>query len=129
MGAELNNITGKINRESTGELLYRLSGRWSDKMWLQCAKLDEKILLFDAKTANIAPKITTEISDQEELESRRLVVDNIYIYVFFFFEQMESDTLVYFKGCGNWYQRLYCSQSYKLLRLKRIELKKTSEYC
>ncbi|KAF9981177.1 hypothetical protein BGZ65_004237 [Modicella reniformis] len=65
-----NGIAGKIKRISTGEVLYEISGKWSDELYI--TKKGNKEILFDAKTAKILPKIVTDEPDQDEIESRRL---------------------------------------------------------
>ncbi|KAG0338239.1 hypothetical protein BG004_007302 [Podila humilis] len=67
-----NSIAGKIKRESTGEVLYEISGKWSDEIFIKEATSSNKEMFFDAKTAKIHPKIITPEESQEENESRRL---------------------------------------------------------
>ncbi|GJJ74396.1 oxysterol-binding protein-related protein 8 [Entomortierella parvispora] len=65
-----NSIAGKIKRISTGEVLYDISGKWSDEIFI--TKKGVKDVFFDAKTAKIHPKIIAPECEQEENESRRL---------------------------------------------------------
>ncbi|KAF9150820.1 hypothetical protein BG015_007343 [Linnemannia schmuckeri] len=60
----------KIKRISTGEVLYEISGKWSDELYI--TEKGEKRIYFDAKTAKIHPKIIAPEDQQEENESRRL---------------------------------------------------------
>ncbi|KAG0234453.1 hypothetical protein BGX31_004556 [Mortierella sp. GBA43] len=66
-----NCIAGKIKRISTGEILYDISGKWSDELYI-AKKGNNKEPFFDAKTAAIQPKIVASEEEQEEHESRRL---------------------------------------------------------
>lgn len=66
-----NSVSGKVKRESTGEVLYEISGQWSNEIFIKMAKGSSKNMFFDVKTAVIHPKIVEEIKDQEEMESRR----------------------------------------------------------
>ncbi|EGF81032.1 hypothetical protein BATDEDRAFT_88099 [Batrachochytrium dendrobatidis JAM81] len=71
-GCERNAIAGKIKRESTGEILYKVSGCWSEQIWLQSTKSGDKRMIFDAISSALVPKQVADILDQEEFESRRL---------------------------------------------------------
>ncbi|KAI8923433.1 hypothetical protein BC831DRAFT_471286 [Entophlyctis helioformis] len=71
-GSEANAIAGKLKRESTGEVLYKIAGKWSDQMWLHAPKSDKTNLLFDAHNAKSAQMLVEETAAQEEFESRRL---------------------------------------------------------
>ncbi|KAF9089596.1 hypothetical protein BGX23_006562 [Mortierella sp. AD031] len=65
-----NAIGGKIKRISTGEVLYDISGKWSDEIYI--SEKGGKEVFFDAKTAKIHPKIVAAEEQQEANESRRL---------------------------------------------------------
>ncbi|KAF8985097.1 hypothetical protein BGZ46_005880 [Entomortierella lignicola] len=65
-----NSIAGKIKRISTGEVLYEISGKWSDEIYI--TKKGNKEIFFDVKTAKIHPKIVAPEEEQEANESRRL---------------------------------------------------------
>ncbi|KAF9187587.1 hypothetical protein BGZ51_003441 [Haplosporangium sp. Z 767] len=65
-----NGISGKIKRESTSEVLYEISGKWSDVIIIK--KGLKKDTLFDVKAAKIHPKIVAPEDKQEVNESRRL---------------------------------------------------------
>ncbi|KAF9979917.1 hypothetical protein BGZ75_009070 [Mortierella antarctica] len=65
-----NSIAGKIKRISTGEVLYDISGKWSDEIYI--TKKGNKEVFFDAKTAQIHPKIVAPEEEQDVNESRRL---------------------------------------------------------
>ncbi|KAG0312075.1 hypothetical protein BGZ99_009734 [Dissophora globulifera] len=65
-----NSIGGKIKRISTGEVLYDISGKWSDEIYITKRGIRET--LFDAKTAKIQPKTLAPEDKQEPNESRRL---------------------------------------------------------
>jgi hypothetical protein len=73
-----NGIKGKIKKISTGEVLYELSGIWSETIFIQkpkvgmmgAAPVQEKF--FDVATASIHQKLVQPEASQEEFESRRL---------------------------------------------------------
>ncbi|KAI1315119.1 hypothetical protein EDD11_001266 [Mortierella claussenii] len=65
-----NGIAGKIKRESTGETLFEISGKWSDEIYIK--KGTKKDVLFDVKASRIHPKIIAPEDQQEPNESRRL---------------------------------------------------------
>ncbi|RUS19174.1 hypothetical protein BC937DRAFT_87889 [Endogone sp. FLAS-F59071] len=67
-----NSVFGKIKRESTDELLYEISGRWSDVMFIKMHRATNKNPLLDVTKAKIHPKIVAPESEQEANESRRL---------------------------------------------------------
>ncbi|GAA5814643.1 hypothetical protein MFLAVUS_008142 [Mucor flavus] len=67
-----NSVSGKVKRESTGEVLYEISGQWSNEIFIKMAKGSSKNMFFDVKTAVIHPMIVQDIPDQQEIESRRL---------------------------------------------------------
>lgn len=67
-----NGVSGKITDESTGEVLYTISGKWTEVMYIQRGKNGEKQVLFDASKTPIHPKTVPAESDQEQFESRRL---------------------------------------------------------
>ncbi|KAG0005399.1 hypothetical protein BGZ79_005024 [Entomortierella chlamydospora] len=67
-----NIIHGKIKRESAGEHLYDISGKWSDEIYIKKHNAKEKDVLFDVKASRIHPKIVAPEEQQEPIESRRL---------------------------------------------------------
>ncbi|TPX57491.1 hypothetical protein SpCBS45565_g08191 [Spizellomyces sp. 'palustris'] len=67
-----NGIKGKVKRESSGEVLYTLGGKWTDVMYLSKGTTSDKIPIFDAHSAKIYPKVVAPEAEQEEFESRRL---------------------------------------------------------
>ncbi|KAI9024897.1 hypothetical protein CLU79DRAFT_745312 [Phycomyces nitens] len=69
---QYNVLVGKIKKESTGEVLYEISGQWSNEIFIKSVKSSTKVSLFDVKTAPIQPKTVAPESIQAENESRRL---------------------------------------------------------
>lgn len=69
---QYNSVSGKVKKESTGEVLYEISGQWSNEIFIKMAKASNKTLFFDVKTSSIHPKVVPDIANQEDLESRRL---------------------------------------------------------
>ncbi|CAG8715597.1 25234_t:CDS:2 [Dentiscutata erythropus] len=67
-----NSIYGKIKRESTGECLYEITGKWSDIMHIKNLTTGKKEVLFSVQESKIYPKIVAPEEEQEENESRRL---------------------------------------------------------
>ncbi|KAI9143827.1 hypothetical protein BKA69DRAFT_1059245 [Paraphysoderma sedebokerense] len=71
-----NAIGGKIKRMSTNEILYELSGKWTDILYIK--KVQKKNAdpnpqeFFNALTARIHPKVVLPEDKQEVYESRRL---------------------------------------------------------
>ncbi len=67
-----NAIFGEIKNESTGEVLYELTGKWNEVMEIKDVRTGKKSVFFDAFTAKpVAPKVRP-IEEQGEFESRRL---------------------------------------------------------
>ncbi|CAO3668049.1 unnamed protein product [Rhizopus stolonifer] len=69
---QYNSVYGKVKKESTGEVLYEISGQWSSEIYIKMAKASNKNLFFDVKSSNIHPKVVEDIENQEKMESRRL---------------------------------------------------------
>ncbi|KAI8092953.1 uncharacterized protein BX664DRAFT_328581 [Halteromyces radiatus] len=67
-----NSLVGKIKKESTQEVLYEISGQWSNEIYIKNYKTSQKDVLFDAKTAVAVPKTVLPEDQQKEYESRRL---------------------------------------------------------
>ncbi|KAL0088625.1 hypothetical protein F4703DRAFT_1734520 [Phycomyces blakesleeanus] len=69
---QYNVLVGKIKKESTGEVLYEISGQWSNEIFIKSVKSSTKTSLFDVSTAPIRQKTVAPESIQAENESRRL---------------------------------------------------------
>ncbi|KAI9487522.1 MAG: hypothetical protein EXX96DRAFT_553596 [Benjaminiella poitrasii] len=69
---QYNSVSGKVKKESTDEVLYEISGQWSNEIFIKMAKASNKSLFFDVKSSSIHPKIIEDIIYQDPLESRRL---------------------------------------------------------
>ncbi|KAG4303364.1 hypothetical protein PCANB_000263 [Pneumocystis canis] len=67
-----NVILGKIKRESTGEVLYEISGKWDEEMIIKDVKTGESSVLFDATDSTYTQPIVRPEYEQEDRESRRL---------------------------------------------------------
>ncbi|OAA32668.1 Oxysterol-binding protein [Moelleriella libera RCEF 2490] len=68
-----NAIGGVIKKESTGEVLYELSGLWSEEMFIKDVKqTGHKEMFFNATTSKPSPPKVRPIAEQEERESQRL---------------------------------------------------------
>lgn len=67
-----NAIAGDIKTISTGKVLYEISGKWNGVIEIEDVKTKKKWVLFDANTAEPIPPKVRPISEQGELESRRL---------------------------------------------------------
>ncbi|SAM09300.1 hypothetical protein [Absidia glauca] len=65
-------VVGKIKKGSTGEVLYDISGTWTNELFIKPVKGKVKESLFAVKGAVIHPKIVEPEAAQEENESRRL---------------------------------------------------------
>jgi oxysterol-binding protein-related protein 8 len=66
-----NMLCGVIKRESTGEKLYELSGKWSEILYIKDCKTSEKREFFNALKAKIIPKDCPPLEKQDWNESRR----------------------------------------------------------
>ncbi|OBZ85163.1 Oxysterol-binding C23B6.01c [Choanephora cucurbitarum] len=65
-------VSGVIKRESTGEILYEISGQWSNEIYIKKVEATNQTVLFDVKASSIHPKIVASVEKQEPKESRRL---------------------------------------------------------
>ncbi|KAG4305240.1 hypothetical protein PORY_001410 [Pneumocystis oryctolagi] len=76
-----NVIVGKIKRESSGEVLYEVSGKWDEEMIIKnIKKTGESSILFDATDSTYTQPIVRPEYEQEDRESRKLwskVIDAI----------------------------------------------------
>ncbi|GAB1310086.1 Oxysterol-binding protein OBPa [Madurella fahalii] len=67
-----NAIGGTIKDDNTGEILYELSGLWSEEMSIKNMKTGQKEMFFNALRAKPSPPICRPIEEQDERESQRL---------------------------------------------------------
>ncbi|KAJ3479535.1 hypothetical protein NLG97_g8296 [Lecanicillium saksenae] len=67
-----NAVGGVIKRESTGEVLYEISGMWHEEMFLKDMTTGHKEMFFDATHAKPSNPQARPIPEQEERESQRL---------------------------------------------------------
>ncbi|OAA43181.1 Oxysterol-binding protein [Metarhizium rileyi] len=67
-----NAIGGVIKRESTGQVLYELSGLWSDEMFIKDVQTGHKDTFFNAVTSKPSSPKVRPLAEQEERESQRL---------------------------------------------------------
>ncbi|PNP42781.1 hypothetical protein TGAMA5MH_05524 [Trichoderma gamsii] len=72
VGGTYNAIGGVIKRESTGEVLYELSGLWSEEMYIKDMTTGHREMFFDANKSKPSPPLARPIAEQEERESQRL---------------------------------------------------------
>lgn len=72
VGGTYNAIGGTIKNDKTGEVLYELSGLWSEEMFIKDCKTGQKKVLFDATHAKHAVPLTRPIEEQADRESQRL---------------------------------------------------------
>ncbi|KAI1005852.1 Oxysterol-binding protein-like protein [Podosphaera aphanis] len=71
-GGAYNLIGGTIKNDSTGEILYEISGLWSGEMTIKDTKTGKKSVLFDATKARPTPPLVRPLEEQDEHESQRL---------------------------------------------------------
>ncbi|KAH8657631.1 hypothetical protein BGZ60DRAFT_135351 [Tricladium varicosporioides] len=71
-GGTYNAIGGTIKNDKTGEVLYELSGMWSNEMWIKDLKTGKKEMIFDATRAKHTPPIVRPLEEQEDRESQKL---------------------------------------------------------
>ncbi|KAF7729849.1 hypothetical protein EC973_003583 [Apophysomyces ossiformis] len=69
---QYNSLSGRVKKESTGEVLFEISGQWSGEIFLKMPKASGKSPLFDVKTAVVIPKQVEPESNQKLNESRRM---------------------------------------------------------
>ena len=67
-----NAIGGTIKRESTGEVLYELSGMWNGEMFITDVLTKKRTLLYDAKAVKPTPPTVRPLEEQSERESQKL---------------------------------------------------------
>ncbi|PUU81904.1 hypothetical protein B9Z19DRAFT_1099521 [Tuber borchii] len=67
-----NAIGGFIKRESTGEVLYEITGSWNGEMFIKDVLTGKRDLLFDATNANPTPPAVRPLSEQDDRESQKL---------------------------------------------------------
>jgi hypothetical protein len=72
-----NAIGGKISRISTGEVLYNLSGKWSEVVYIQQPSQPNKTLFWDVEGSKLEPKIVVPENEMNEFESRLYFSDLI----------------------------------------------------
>ncbi|OHW95510.1 oxysterol-binding protein [Colletotrichum incanum] len=67
-----NAIGGFIKHESTGEVLYELSGLWSEEMYVKDVKTGHKEMFFNARKSKPSSPLVRPIEEQDERESQKL---------------------------------------------------------
>lgn len=67
-----NAVGGVIKRESTGEVLYEISGMWHEEMFIKNVATGQREMFFDATHAKPSNPQARPIAEQEERESQRL---------------------------------------------------------
>ncbi|CAJ0553555.1 Ff.00g120670.m01.CDS01 [Fusarium sp. VM40] len=74
VGGTYNAIGGVIKRESTGEVLFELSGLWSEEMYIKdmTKQTGHREMFFNALRSKPSPPSVRPIEEQEERESQRL---------------------------------------------------------
>ncbi|OPB38995.1 oxysterol-binding protein [Trichoderma guizhouense] len=72
VGGTYNAIGGVIKRESTGEVLFELSGLWSEEMFIKDLRTGHQDMFFNATKSKPSPPLARPIKEQEERESQRL---------------------------------------------------------
>ncbi|ROT36765.1 Oxysterol-binding protein [Sodiomyces alkalinus F11] len=72
VGGTYNAIGGYVKRESTGEILYELSGLWSGEMFIRDVKTGVREMFFNALEAKPSNPLVRPIEEQGDRESQRL---------------------------------------------------------
>ncbi|KAK4156864.1 Oxysterol-binding protein-like protein OBPalpha [Chaetomidium leptoderma] len=67
-----NAIGGVIKNDHTGEILYELSGLWSEEMFIRDVKTGQKEMFFNALKVKPSPPICRPLEEQHDRESQRL---------------------------------------------------------
>ncbi|KAK8137950.1 hypothetical protein PG984_001330 [Apiospora sp. TS-2023a] len=72
VGGTYNAIGGTIKNEQTGEILYELSGLWSDEMFIRDVRTGLKEMFFNGAKARPAKLQVRPLEEQDERESQKL---------------------------------------------------------
>ncbi|KAJ6261779.1 hypothetical protein Dda_2578 [Drechslerella dactyloides] len=67
-----NAIQGAIKNEKTGEILYEITGKWNEEMYIKDEVTGRTELLFDATNAKPSLPLVRPIAEQTEKESQLL---------------------------------------------------------
>ncbi|KAI1402374.1 Oxysterol-binding protein [Hypoxylon fuscum] len=67
-----NAIGGTIRDEKTGQILFELSGLWSDEMFVKDLRNAHKDMFFDARKAKPSKPRVRPLEEQDERESQKL---------------------------------------------------------
>ncbi|KAL2023452.1 hypothetical protein VTK56DRAFT_2448 [Thermocarpiscus australiensis] len=67
-----NAIGGTIKNDITGEVLYEISGLWSEEMFIKDLKTGRKEMFFNALRAKPSPPQCRPLEEQDERESQKL---------------------------------------------------------
>ncbi|KAI7894189.1 uncharacterized protein EV154DRAFT_499597 [Mucor mucedo] len=68
---EYHSVSGKIKRQSTGEVLYEISGVWTQELFIK-GKSSSKESFFNVAKNPVIPKLVESLDNQEWNESRKL---------------------------------------------------------
>lgn len=71
-GGTYNAIGGTIKNDNTGEVLFELSGMWTEEMVIRDVKTGKRDVLFNALNAKPTAPLVRPIDEQEERESQKL---------------------------------------------------------
>ncbi|KAK6842840.1 hypothetical protein PG995_001852 [Apiospora arundinis] len=72
VGGTYNAIGGTIKNEQTGEILYELSGLWSDEMFIKDVRTGHKEMFFNGAKARPSKPQVRPLEEQDERESQKL---------------------------------------------------------
>ncbi|KAM7205809.1 hypothetical protein V8F20_003042 [Naviculisporaceae sp. PSN 640] len=72
VGGCYNAIGGAIRNEKTGEVLFELSGLWSDEMFIRDVKTGHKEMFFNASKSKPSPPLCRPLEEQDDRESQKL---------------------------------------------------------
>ncbi|KAK7924357.1 hypothetical protein PG985_006411 [Apiospora marii] len=72
VGGTYNAIGGTIKNEQTGEILFELSGLWSDEMFIRDVRTGLKEMFFNGAKARPAKLQVRPLEEQDERESQKL---------------------------------------------------------
>ncbi|KAI1394251.1 Oxysterol-binding protein [Hypoxylon trugodes] len=67
-----NAIGGTIKDDRTGQILFELSGLWSEEMFIKDLRTGQKEMFFDARKAKPSKPRVRPLEEQDERESQRL---------------------------------------------------------
>jgi len=67
-----NALSGKVRDDLNGQVLYNITGKWSETLYIQKPSSQNKDVFFNVATSKLQPKIVEKEAKMNEFESRLL---------------------------------------------------------